>query len=224
MKQRGSPAKVAAFLKHLATLKQLDTAAYLDEVNKKKVRKSNPKPKVQQCLSRRAKKRIHKLEKQNTRLRCDYKRLRVDNKKLRADNTDLRAAVFSITTCHPHTCFLIHTLLSVQVERLQTENDSLKETIKELHSGHHDIRLQGQSQTDMETVMHVWSKQPQQLDEQLQENDKSGTLKAFWQEQLKRTSSTNKREQWNPVVLRFMLHLWESMGEKNFRLLGDEKV
>ena len=75
----------------------------------------------------------------------------------------------------------------------------------------------------METVMSVWNTQPQ-LAEQLKENDPSGTLKAFWQEQLKRTNNPQKRQQWNPVVLRFMLHLWESMGETNFRLLGKEKV
>ena len=110
-----------------------------------------------------------------------------------------------------------------QVKRLKTENDSLKTTIQQLQSGHHDIRLQGQSQIDMETVMNVWNTQPD-LDIQMKENDQSGTLKAFWQEQLKRMSNPQKRQQWNPVVLRFMLHLWESMGEKNFRLLDKEKV
>ena len=107
------------------------------------------------------------------------------------------------------------------ISSLQTENDSLKQTIKQLQCGDHDIRLQGDSQNDMQTVMQFWNQQPRKLDEQLKKNDPSGTLKLFWQEQVKRSRSKNKREQWNPMVLRFMLHLWESMGERNFRLLAD---
>lgn len=112
---------------------------------------------------------------------------------------------------------------SVQVKRLKAENESLKETIRELQSGHHDIKLQGVSQSDMEHILSSCNEQPI-LEQQLKQNDPSGTLKAFWQEQVSRSKSTQKRQQWNPVVLRFMLHLWEQMGEKNFRLLGKEKV
>ena len=51
-----------------------------------------------------------------------------------------------------------------------------------------------------------------------------GTLKLFWKEQIERKSDPNKRKRWNPIVLRFMLHLWEKLGEKHFRVLEKEKV
>lgn len=93
VKQRSSIPKVAAFLKSLSVLKQLDTAAYMDKINKKRIRQPKPKPKAEsQPLSRRAKKRIHKLEKQNNRLRSD-------NKRLRADNRNLRVAVLMLSVC-----------------------------------------------------------------------------------------------------------------------------
>ena len=56
------------------------------------------------------------------------------------------------------------------------------------------------------------------------QDDETGTLKNFWQEQVSRAEDANKRRRWNPIVLRFMLHLWEQMGEKSFRVLEDENV
>ena len=38
------------------------------------------------------------------------------------------------------------------------------------------------------------------------------------------TGQGHKRTQWNPIVLRFMMHLWERLGEKNCRFLEKEKV
>ena len=129
--------------------------------------------------------------------------------------------------------------------------NELKDTIEELKSGHHDIRLEGVSQEDMVTILQDCQSSPE-LQAQLHEHDPSGTLAAFWKEQVssnshsnpnctptptpntdiinfvysqvERSQTTLKRKQWNPIVLRFMLHLWEKMGEKHFRLLEKEKV
>ena len=76
----------------------------------------------------------------------------------------------------------------------------------------------------MERLMHECRQSPI-LEEKLNDqDDETGTLKIFWQEQLARASDANKRRRWNPIVLRFMLHLWEQMGEKSFRVLEDENV
>lgn len=111
------------------------------------------------------------------------------------------------------------------MKRLKKENVSLKNTIRELLQGRHDIQLDGESQVDMETILEAATvNHPTLLASQLQKNDPTGTLQSFWEEQVERSKSTDKRKKWNPVVLRFMLHLWERMGEKNFRLLEKEKV
>ena len=47
---------------------------------------------------------------------------------------------------------------------------------------------------------------------------------AFHFEQMARLQNKNRRMQWNPIVLRFMLHLWSKLGEKNVRMLEREKV
>lgn len=44
------------------------------------------------------------------------------------------------------------------------------------------------------------------------------------QVQRMRDPDKTKRKKWNPIVLRFMLELWEKMGEKNFRTLGEQKI
>ena len=110
---------------------------------------------------------------------------------------------------------------------MKTENRDLKRKLKEalarLKAGDHDIELDGQVQEDATEVLHECRKSPI-LEHALKKQDESGVLASFWHEQVARSESTNKRKKWNPVVLRFMLHLWEKMGEKNFRVLGDEKV
>ena len=117
-----------------------------------------------------------------------------------------------------------------QVERLrkkcrglQTENRKLKATIAKLKAGDHDIELGGQTQRDMADVFVECQKSPI-LQDTINKHDKTGVLQQFWKEQVARSEASDKRKRWNPVVLRFMLHLWEKMGEKNFRVLGDEKV
>lgn len=42
--------------------------------------------------------------------------------------------------------------------------------------------------------------------------------------QMARMQTKNRRLQWNPIVLRFMLHLWSKLGEKNVRMLEREQV
>ena len=107
---------------------------------------------------------------------------------------------------------------------LQDENKRLRQTIQELTKGRHDILLKGESQEDMMGLMQKCIESPI-LDKNLSsQDDETGTLKAFWQEQVSRVEDANKRRRWNPIVLRFMLHLWEQMGEKHFRVLEDENV
>ena len=212
---RQSPERVARFLKSLAKVRQLDTVSYASSVAAR--RKRRPKKDVPialapccKALNRTAKRRISKLEKQCNRLR--------------GANKDLRSQVRVVSQTHMHTLVcIVCTVACMQNKRLQKENVALKRTIAELRSGDHDITLAGVSQSDMETILTDVSKDPT-LGQHLSQHDPSGTLKAFWEEQVARSQCGNKRKQWNPVVLRFMLHLWERMGEKKFRLLSDEKV
>lgn len=112
----------------------------------------------------------------------------------------------------------------LQIKRLKKENKDLRRTIADLRAGQHDIQLEGVSQRDMEDVLCHCNKLPQ-LAEKLKEQDPTDTLAAFWQEQVERSQATAPaRKRWNPIVLRFMLDLWEKMGEKNFRVLEKEKV
>ena len=108
--------------------------------------------------------------------------------------------------------------------RLQDENKRLKVAIKELSQGRHDIILEGDSQQDMEDVMEICQKSPILEKNLTAQDDESGTLSHFWSEQVIRRADPNKRRRWNPVVLRFMLSLWEQMGEKGFRILEKENV
>ena len=120
----------------------------------------------------------------------------------------------------------IHICLCIasQLKRLKKENKDLRSTIAALRAGKHDIELDGESQGDMETVFEKCNELPQ-LADQMAGQDPSNTLAAFWQEQLERSKSTCPvRKRWNPIVLRFMLDLWEKMGGKHFRLLEKEKV
>ena len=107
---------------------------------------------------------------------------------------------------------------------LQSENQRLKRTINELLQGTHDLTLNGNSQEDMEDLMRECGKSPMLEAELIAQDDGVGTLQSFWSEQVSRSTSSDKRKRWNPIVLRFMLHLWEKMGEKSFRVFGDEKV
>ena len=190
---RNSLKLVAREIKKLVKLRQLDTIAYADSVNKRKqasreakqASRANPvslseQLQAQKFVNRAQKRKIGKLQKQVDKLR----------KKCRG---------------------------------LQTENRKLKETIKKLKAGDHDIEMDGQTQQDLTDVLRECQKSPI-LQEQIKDQDNTGVLKAFWDEQVARSETTDKRKRWNPVVLRFMLHLWEKMGEKNFRVLGDEKV
>ena len=190
---RNSLKLVAREIKKFAKLRQLDTIAYADSVNKrkqasreaKKTSRANPvslseQLQAQKFVNRAQKRKIGKLQRQVDRLR----------KKCRG---------------------------------LQTENRKLKSAIKKLKAGDHDIEMDGQTQQDLTDVLHECQKSPI-LQQQIKDQDTTGVLKAFWDEQVARSETTDKRKRWNPVVLRFMLHLWEKMGEKNFRVLGDEKV
>ena len=108
--------------------------------------------------------------------------------------------------------------LRKKVKRLNAEVKSLKNTIKELLSGRHDMELKGKSQSDAEDIMNACIQLPT-LEAQIKDNDPTGTLHAFWHEQLLRMDDPAKRSKWNPIVLRFILDLWENMGERKFRLL-----
>ena len=112
------------------------------------------------------------------------------------------------------------------MKRLKRENLELKRTIENLRSGDHDIKLSGDSQVDMMWLLNQCQKtlKDRVLKEQFQNQDPSGTLELFWREQIERKSDPNKRKRWNPIVLRFMLHLWQKLGEKHFRILEEEKV
>ena len=107
---------------------------------------------------------------------------------------------------------------------LKDENKRLRETIEELRKGQHDIVLKGDSQDDMQDLMAVCRTSPILERNLAKQDDTSGTLTSFWQEQVSRCQDPNKRRRWNPIVLRFMLNLWQQMGEKNFRVLGEENV
>ena len=101
----------------------------------------------------------------------------------------------------------------------------LEGTIRELLGGSHDMELSGTSQLDMELILSKCNADPTLLPK-MHDHDSTNTLKMFWDEQLTRMKDPDKtkRKQWNPVVLRFMLELWEDMGEKNFRMLGNKKI
>ena len=107
---------------------------------------------------------------------------------------------------------------------LEDENIRLRRTIDELMKGRHDIILKGKSQEDTEGLMNECRKSTILQENLSSHDDEAGTLATFWREQLDRSSDTNKRRRWNPIVLRFMLHLWEQIGEKGFRALEDENV
>jgi hypothetical protein len=122
-------------------------------------------------------------------------------------------------------CNLIkqNTDLRTKVAKLNQEVKSLKSTIKELLAGRHDMELKGKSQSDAEIIMNECVQHPS-LESHIKENDPTGTLHAFWHEQLLRMDDPDRRSKWNPIVLRFMLDLWENMGERNFRLLEKEGI
>ena len=126
-----SPVHVARALKRLSAIKQLDTDAYTDAVNKKKIRKpAVPDPTKQEenplKVSNRQLKRLNRaLKKRSRRQEKQINRLR--------------------TTC----------------KRLKRENRDLKATIKKLQAGAHDIQLQGQSQSDMEWFFSKCDAEPQ---------------------------------------------------------------
>jgi len=80
--------------------------------------------------------------------------------------------------------------MCMQVKQLKKDNKvlkrtvaELKETIAELKSGDHDIRLEGVSQNDMETILHNCHRSPA-LQKDIHQHDPSGTLAAFWKEQV----------------------------------------
>ena len=113
--------------------------------------------------------------------------------------------------------------LRKKVKKLNAEVKSLKNTIKELLAGRHDMQLKGQSQSDAEVIMNECKDHPS-LEQHIKDHDPTGTLHAFWQEQLLRMRDPARRSKWNPIVLRFILDLWENMGERKFRLLEKEGI
>lgn len=113
--------------------------------------------------------------------------------------------------------------LRKKIKKLNAEVKSLKSTIKELLAGQHDLELKGKSQYDAETIMKECMTHPS-LDDRIKDHDPTGVLYSFWHEQLLRMDDPARRSKWNPIVLRFMLDLWENMGERNFRLLEKEGI
>ena len=199
---RRNPEHIARYLRKLARLRQLDTEAYRDSVQKKRsaAKRAAPKPPVSFQEKFEEEKRAHKLsnrahKRKISKLCKQVKRLRKTSRALKTEVRDLKA-----------------------------ENRRLKATIAELENGDHDIELDGEVQEDMMSVLKECRTTPI-LQEELTKQDASGTLHAFWQEQVERSlKPCDKRKRWNPIVMQFCLHLWEKMGEKNFRILADEKV
>lgn len=95
------------------------------------------------------------------------KRLRQDKKQLNED----KAALFQETVA------------------LKKTIAELKEVIAMLKSGHHDIRLEGTSQTDAETILGNCDRSPD-LQKQMHQHDPTGTLAAFWKEQVSSNTPT----------------------------------
>ena len=174
----------------------MDTETYIDSVNKKKVRRAAPKPTSQE-------------ESQADMLRAEKVAHKLSNRKNKRKICKMAKQIEN---------------LRKKCRGLQDENMRLKQTITELRQGQHDIILKGDSQEDMEVLMQTCRTSPILEEKMREQDDESGTLKTFWQEQVARQSDANKRRRWNPIVLRFMLHLWEQIGEKGFRVLGDENV
>ena len=195
---RGSSNLIARELKKLANLRQLNTVAYAQTVNQKKQDSRAAKRKAAEDPVSLADKLIAEQlahKKSNRAHRRKLSKLGSQIKKLRQDKRALKA-----------------------------ENRRLKAAIACLKQGKHDIQLEGEVQNDVEHLFKECRKATVLQETMAKQDDANGTLKAFWQEQVERSLCENKRKKWNPVVLRFMLHLWEKMGEKNFRVLGDEKV
>lgn len=98
--------------------------------------------------------------------------------------------MWSVIDMHKIVVFVIYLhFVWMQVKKLKQENKALhktiaelKETIDLLRSGHHDIRLEGTSQSDAEKILHDCQSSPD-LQKQLQQHDASGTLAMFWKEQ-----------------------------------------
>ena len=59
----------------------------------------------------------------------------------------------------------------------------LKNTVRELLVGSHDIELDGQSQSDMEHILKAFNKNASTA-EKMRAHDSTDTLKLFWDEQV----------------------------------------
>ena len=96
--------------------------------------------------------------------------------------------------------------LRMQKRKLTKQVKDLKETVQQLLQGNFDITLAGGSQEDMETLL-LKCNASEKLASEIQSQDSTGTLDLFWQEQLVRASNPVKRRQWNPIVLRYCVHV-----------------
>ena len=168
----------------------------MDSVNQKKIRRADPS-------------KTSQVESQANMLRAEKSAHKLSNRKNKRKICKLVKQVEN---------------LRKKCRVLQDENIRLKQTIDELSKGQHDIILKGHSQEDMVDLLQRCRTSPILEEKMREQDDESGTLKTFWREQVARQSDKNKRRRWNPIVLRFMLNLWEKIGEKGFRVLEDEKV
>lgn len=187
---RGSPERIARWLKYLSRIRILDTQSYMHSVAKKKGirKKKGAAPSVQslKAENRSKRRRISKLMAQNTKLRHQVR-------SCIAMFDNVFDDVFGCTIEH---C-LIGKCLCMQVKQLKQVNKvlnrtvaELEDTIAELKSGDHDIQLEGVSQKDMETILDDCVRSPE-LQKQIHHHDPSGTLAAFWKEQVSSDTLAN---------------------------------
>ena len=165
----------------------MDSVAKKKGIRKKKGAAPSVQSKEQLKAENRSKRRrISKLMAQNTKLRHQVRSCigMFDN---------VFDDVFGCTIEH---C-LIGKCLCMQVKQLKQVNKvlnrtvaELEETIAELKSGHHDIKLEGVSQKDMEIILDDCVRSPE-LQKQIHNHDPSGTLAAFWKEQVSSDTLAN---------------------------------
>ena len=177
---------IARELMKLCRLRILDLVTYKQTVDVKKARtKLSKEPQTNykdEC--RKQKRRNSTLSKQNNSLRKKAKMLKPILKRI--------------------------TELESENEQQKKTIAELKATIVHLREGKFDIELSGKSQEGMEVIMQQFSAVPElaaKMREEMKTQDSTGTLSLFWTEQRKRLSIPNKRQRWNPIVLRYVLAL-----------------
>ena len=160
-------------------LRIINTVAYAQSVDKKKVRTKGSKAQVS---VRQLKRKLSTYSKQNKVLRG-------------------KVSVRDI-----YVCIILHERcdFDAQVKQLQRQVRDLQATVRELKQGVHDIELEAGSQDDMVSLFDQCNTDPS-LAANIKANDSTGTLALFWQEQRQRMTDPAgcKRKRWNPIVLRY---------------------